>query len=648
MFSEPSSAAVAGVQAVMVALPLLGLGYLIVDLFLGTRLGRIVCLGLAVPGLMLFSLALMLVHIATGGAIFSNLVLVRAITLLLLAVLIGRRVVRGKRAPVDSERGHLWLPLVAVAIGFLLWCIPIFVITPLNFGVDIRLHMGWASQLFNGETTPTSGITGDIPNGYPWLFHALTALVSALTPGTRTFTAQAPVQIIQLAGITVALFALGMELTKNVRGAWGAAIFGAYTGGFGWLIARGPAIVTDTRGNAFDYAGDLIPRRSPNMAFHDLVPVYPRDIGFVLVICIALTLLAGIRRRNLIPYVVGGVVLGMAGLTGGEAFIAGGVIAVAMSLLPGPGSPWKRLLAAFAPGAAVAALWYLPLVITYLRLGGFVDSAYPPVELPALGYLGAFGVTVPFALYGLWLARSRRGTRVAVAAILLGVPIFLLLLAGQLPKVLGDGFSTLGRQHRYWPLFYLGLVTWAAIGFDGALQLLGSGKRRWAPILVVGTLLFAVPSPLLASIGATRRLEPPVAFTEAVTGDPNNLLNVIAPQVGMGCTLAVPRHLSVATFAYTGYRQVIHDLTGRSPNRARVRWRDIYKHVPDDLQRARDNAVLTTGVAPKRWESIADDYEVDMVVARADDASAPAFIPYQKERAEFGSRSWVVIRRRSC
>jgi len=81
MFSTPSSPAIAGLQAMGVAAFLLTLGYLVADLVTGRlKLGRTTRLGLAFPGLTLYSLLLMLAHIATGGRVLSNPGLTRAVT----------------------------------------------------------------------------------------------------------------------------------------------------------------------------------------------------------------------------------------------------------------------------------------------------------------------------------------------------------------------------------------------------------------------------------------------------------------------------------------------------------------------------------------------------------------------------------------
>ncbi|HSL68498.1 MAG TPA: hypothetical protein VK977_10135, partial [Actinomycetota bacterium] len=73
MLPAPPNPFVAGVEAAVVAAAALGLGYLCVD-FVGRRwdLDRIARWGLAFPAFVAFVLVVMLLHIATGGAVLGN------------------------------------------------------------------------------------------------------------------------------------------------------------------------------------------------------------------------------------------------------------------------------------------------------------------------------------------------------------------------------------------------------------------------------------------------------------------------------------------------------------------------------------------------------------------------------------------------
>ena len=79
-------------QAILVALAFILLGYLIVDAFFNRTLSAATKWGLAVPGFVLYVFVLMLVHMAKRGALLSEGDLVRALTALTaLALCISRR-----------------------------------------------------------------------------------------------------------------------------------------------------------------------------------------------------------------------------------------------------------------------------------------------------------------------------------------------------------------------------------------------------------------------------------------------------------------------------------------------------------------------------------------------------------------------------
>src|SRR6266571_1129466 len=79
VWSGPASPAVAGVESVLVAGAVLGFGYLLVSLVpRGAALDPVLRLGLAPPALCAYTATLMLVHMASGGFVFSHPWVVRA------------------------------------------------------------------------------------------------------------------------------------------------------------------------------------------------------------------------------------------------------------------------------------------------------------------------------------------------------------------------------------------------------------------------------------------------------------------------------------------------------------------------------------------------------------------------------------------
>ena len=610
-------------EALTVGLGLLLFGYLVIDAVArGRELERSVRVGLAFTGVVGYALVLMLAHMATGGAVFSRPAAVRVVTIVLFIGLVVLKVFRHRVGEVPRLSRQEGLAIAALLIlALTLWGSPVARMLPVGHIGDQNLHMGWANQLINGQPTPTSAQSGEIPNYYPWLFHALVALIASLTAGGRAFHAQGALLLLQVGGAVLTLYALGKALTGKILTGAAVALFGALSGGVGFIMLRGPDFVFNPRADdgsaALDYLGDLLFRRSYNSSFHNLAPVFPRDVVFVLTTAFLLLLIAGVKQKRTGLFAAAGIVLGFIGLTGAEAFIVlvGATVAVGIVARQG-----KRVAAATVlPGVCLWALWSLPLAINYLRLDGFVNTASAPVTLTFFGLLGSWGVTTPFAVVGLIRrVRSQRadlGTVVMVT--MLVVAGAAVLLSGFVPRLLGSGFTTLGRQHRYWPLLHLTLAIFAGLGASAVTAKLRRRGRLPAAILVAATVALAVPSPLLASLALPEKIPAPPVLTASLLGDPASPLNTLALGPGRRCTVAAPHEIAMQVFGYTGYRFVSFPLGADDPSHARVRWRAVYEAEHEISERAAANQTLIEGTS-RQWEAVADRYEVDAVLVRTD------------------------------
>lgn len=654
MLGSPPNPFVAGVEAVLVAGAALALGYLCADLVARrSDLDSVARWGLALPGFVALVLVAMLLHIATGGAVLGNAWATRGLALAAAGALGVRRAIRrGERSP-PAPRADRRAAAAAVALAVLVWGVPTFLMLPLDHTGDTNLHAGWASQLLNGEPVPSGPITGDIPNFYPWLFHAVAAFLARFTPGGRAYHVLGPLQLLLVAGAVLGLFALGRELTRRWTGGAAAAVLGGLAGGVGWVLLRGIDVVLEPRGDAgraaLRYGGDLLFRRSYNVAFHNLSPPFPRDLALALLIAFLLLLVAGVARRSLPLLAWGGAVLGLTGLAGGESFFVGGGVAVLTVLLVPGMSRLRAGAALLAPAAALYALWLVPLVWNYLRLGFVSITLVGPVDLPPWAILVSWGISTPLAVWGVLRslpgARTDPGLRVLVA--LLVVSGGILLASVLIPQTLGQAFLSLGRRHRYWPLLHLGVALWAALGATRLLEAAARRRRGLAVALAAALLATALPSPLVASAALPRRLGAPPALQAALRGDPGSVFNLLSPAPGTRCTAAVPAGLSVHAWAYTGQRHVLYVWSREyKTNRARLRWRDIYAHIPGDDERIRANDILTTGSDPDTWREVADRFGVDVVVVPAKHAGATAFRSVQGQEATGGSP--LVFRLGSC
>jgi hypothetical protein len=637
------------VQAIFVCTGLLALGYLLAGEFVPRNGALWLRLGLALPALHFFVLMLMVVHILTGGEVFGRPGLVRAVTAAT-GILLSVRKLRGNPSPRMATSEKMML-LGLVVLAGLVWGSPIARMLPIGHVGDQILHMGWANQLLNGEPTPTAALTGEIPNFYPWLFHAFVAFVACFMPVTRAFDAQGAVLLLQVGGAVLSLYALGRELTEQHVTGIGAALFGAMAGGFGFLTLSGPALVVDPRAEggsaALQYMGDLLYRRSYNLAIHNLAPTFPRDVAFALTHSYLLLLVIGIKRRDGRLLAGAGLTLGLIGLTGAETFLIGLITAALVCAFSNNVRSGPALLLIIAPSLMLWGLWAGPLALNFMRLGGFVNTASPLVALPPLGVVGSCGIASLVGLYGC-LKRPEGLSSDASGVIwaLLAATGTMILVSGFIVELAGPGFATLGRAHRYWPLAYLGLALWAAVGLTSFLNR-WSSKRA---VALGGSFLvaaLALPSPLLASIALPHELPPPQLLRISLEGDVSSPLNLLASSTESQCTAAVPRMIARSAFAYTGFRLVWFPYSTNDPTRARIRWAGIFERITPLQERLRDNRILL-GRSPssERWRAVAQAYDVDRLLVPLSQASGLPSRAMRLGEHKYGSEAVIV--RQSC
>lgn len=379
----PSTTPDVPLQAVMVAFAFILFGYLIVDAFFNRTLSAATKWGLAVPGFVLYVFVLMLAHIAMRGALLSEGGLVRVLTALTAGALAVLKVVRLRK---ESQRSRAYGQVVIVCmllfVALLIWAYPLGHTVPLHFTPDTKRHMGMAHQLLNGETTPSIGLVGDIPNYYPWLYHAVVAFLSHFSPDKFPLFALAPLHVMAVSGSILLLFALGRSLSDNAWGGFAAALFGGLTGGFAYVLTTEPNLILNPRTNALlEYFGDLLFVRSYNFAFSNLPPAFPRDLSYLFLLGQLLLAVEGLKEWRIRILICEGVALGLAGLCGGEAFLVGMAVACLLSVMAERGRRVRTFLATAGVGVAIYAVWLVPLMVGYFRLGGFRSLAASPVDL---------------------------------------------------------------------------------------------------------------------------------------------------------------------------------------------------------------------------------------------------------------------------
>jgi hypothetical protein len=675
MLPPPVSPTAAAAAGLVVALGFLALGYLLVDAVVGSRrLPQLTRVGLAFPAVLAVVLVLLLVHVATGGRVLSDPWIPRVVAGALAAGAIALRVGRRRTAaePVGAA-APIALGLVVV-MAIVLWGFPTTKLLPLDHAWDSDFHAGLANELLNGETLPHGTVTGAIPNDYPWMYHALLATTAAFMPGGRAQDAFDPAFFLQVIGGVLALFALGWELTRRWYGAFAAALFGGLSGGFGYFVHDGLAIVLDPRAHngaaAVRRWGDMLFVRSYNMSFNNLAPTFPRDIGFALLPAFLLLLIVGFRRRSIAALAASGAVLGFIGLSTGESMFAGlGTVALIVVLPPvvkarresrrgrraeesaGEGSerdaPGRARLAAalLLPSLGLWSLWLGPLAYNYEKLGGFTGSANRPVILPAAAFVGAWGVAGLFAIVGLvvWLPAARRDIGARVVLSMMAVVAGLLVFAHVVPLLFSKGFSTLSREHRYWPLMYLPVALLAAVGASRVIGWLGERSRPAALVAGALTVLLCIPSPLLASAALPVAKRVPQESQAALTGH-RAMLSLVAPRPGMRCIAATTPDWSHAVFSFSGYRLVLFRWSKKVwANSAHIRYIDIYDHIPNIHRRVAALDVLLAPTDRATWEAVARRWKVNVVTIPQ--SSVPAWMErdYRVERTTYKGSPVSVV-----
>ncbi|HJP65499.1 MAG TPA: hypothetical protein VKA30_04255, partial [Actinomycetota bacterium] len=564
---------------------------------------------------------------------------------------------RYKRSRADEpgeggRRWEVWLVLGLAAAALVAWGAPLIRSLPIDSAGDTPWHMGLSTQLLNGESTPAAAVTGSVPNYYPWMYHAMIALLARFTPGGRAYDALSTLHVVLVGGSVATLFALGRELVGTWIGGSAAALLGAMSGGLGFVRVRKFDVVLDPRASdALRYLGDLLYKRSYNVAFANLSPPFPRDLGLVLLMSFLLLVVAGFRRRDRRLLMGAGAAIGMAGLTGNESFVVGMGVAALVTVLP-PAGFTRRQLAGWllAPAFVVAAIWFVPIGISYLRLGGFVNiTVVGAVNLTPVAILGGWGVSTPLAAIGFG---RRAGDTLRDPGLRVTLALFLVTAAVLLGSVLlksgfGEAFLSISRRHRFWPLLHLAIVLYGVYGVAWLLDWLGRWRRVLAVVAAAGIVAVAVPSPFIASVGLARALGPAPVLTASLTGEPT-FLNAFVPD--RACHAAVPGNLAHRVFSYTGYRLVFYRWDDYQTNYARIRWKNIYQHIPGDQERITENKALVNGtVDAGTWQQLAAKYQLDYVLAPARAVvGSSAFDGYPRTAVTGLNQPFVLIRLGSC
>ena len=478
---------------------------------------------------------------------------------------------------------------------------------------DILWHEGWIRQLVSGGHAP-GGVYADVPNAYPWLEHALAALVMSAGGLSMTATLIA-VEAVMLLALATGTWLLVTELELGRAAAGWAALLALAGGGIGWVQAAGPAAVlaatrADPAATPADllrfqrgigaYGGDLLLSPAPTPALGNVPPAMPRELGLALLPLAAWAAVRAAHRASPRWWVAAGAAAGLAFVASPVAGIVAALALLAVAAVHRLAPAWPALPAF----AVVAMAWLGPFLWHAADLGGLVDTTRgTPIEPTVLQVLAAVAVLAALAAGGAVLVAhtgtaDRRTFAAVVAALILPA-----IAAAAVPGL--GAVPALTRALHYLPAAALGLALPAGVA---AAWLVARAGRWWIACAAV-VVIAATASVATASAGAVEMLrrsgDEPVLRCSAALGGADGTIAV----VGSGA-VAPDDPLALTVFARTGAPLLY-------VQRPRIRFADVYLHIPP--QEPRFFALRAIGVgrpAPA---------EVTRVLAPASDAAPSGF-----------------------
>jgi hypothetical protein len=562
----------------------------------------------AIGGACVFSIAIMILHIASGGAIFNNAIVVPVVALVTI-VLTARTGAWRVTVP--------WKPVIAaVLLLFALFVIPMFAAGSTVREGDPPWHMAWTHELLDGQPLPDGHAPAFARNAYPWGWHGILATVTRLVPGGTPLLAHEALHVVLVLAIPVAAACLARRVRRDAG--WYGAGAASLIGGFGWLSAMGQDFVaTPTEAR---HGADMVVA-SPNSIYELFPPALPREMGLVLLGLTGTLLLYAVTDRRKSWWYAAGIASGSAALVSFPMLISA-VMWIAVAALAARGERVRVWLRVMVPTVVLFALWLGPLVYWYVTEGGFVDVV--PVlgrEWPLPLALSAWGILFPLAVVGVWLlVRSRT----LEAKVLLGfaaasVAAILLAMARRRFGWGLQGNQTLLHQGRMWPVAHLLGAAFAGVAL--AHHAARFARRRaiavrvaTAGLLAFGSISLLLSIPALSDLIAERDKGFVYADEDLAAG---SFMRAAADHLSSGDILISDDYgLAFKLFEFSGVSLGEYDDPRLDDNDARIRYRDLADryietmrsggfrptHVVAEERSAPQGEVLETGeYEGRRW-----------------------------------------------
>jgi hypothetical protein len=537
----------------------------------------------AVLGAVVFAVAMMLVHIVTGGLVFGTpgLVWLPAVAVIGFA---ARSILR------PSEATRSTLPLarprfttVAAAAGFALVLLAIYAAPAISSGSSLRTgdppwHLGWSQQLLAGEALPSGPAPEFGRNAYPWGYHATIATMSRLVPGSTPLHAHEALHLLFLFALPLTAAALARLLDR--RAGWAAAAATSLVGGWGWLAARTPAFAASPSDARF--GADLVVA-SPNSVYELFPPALPRELG-LLVVGIAAWFIAQAVRGSTRSRVLAGGTVGLAGLVSVPMFISGVAWMIAACLTSGR-QRVRCLLTMGGTAVAVFLTWATYVLIGYLRFDGFVSTT-PKLgrEYELWAALGSWGLLLVGAVAGAALIIRRAPKEHAVFLAFGAASLILLVLATLRGAFDWDlaGNATVLHQGRIWPPAHLLGGVLAGVAALAAFDALRRRSRTSAWAMSAVIVAVGLASPVLASQALSDIMENGrdgyIYGAEQVSA-PDSFVQRAAAQLSSDdiVEVAASDQLAFLLWQFSGARLASYDDERLDRNDLRIRYEGLAK-----------------------------------------------------------------------
>jgi hypothetical protein len=314
----------------------------------------------------------------------------------------------------------------------------------------------------------------------------------------------------------------------------------------------------------------------------------PRELGLALLPIVLWLVLRAARLGSVRWALAGGAVAGFAALASAIAGLEAAVGIIALAIVYRSGVvAWAILLA-----AGVVALWLAPVGRDVHRLGGFVDTTRgASISLTPAETVTALFSLIILAIVGIvWLAKAHPPPLWRALAAVSAAAVVPLALSGAPGGRLGQTLPALSRSIHYLPALALVLALPAGAGAAEAVRRAG----RWAPAAAVAIGAFSFLSPVTAAAGMAsvlsfRHDHPMLSCAHPLPYGPADTVAMIPASNLPGQNL---ESLGLTVFASTGASELYIP-------RPRIRFRNIYQHIPGQSSRlAAVNAIAAGGAPP--------------------------------------------------